>query len=345
MANLTTQEQNTTQPPLTPEILVPRLGDYLVEKGVISVENLKEALARQNAMRGNNQYPQLGQILIEMGVIDRLSLDQAITEQILQLREALQQYNQQLERRVKERTIELQQALQKLSELNQLKANFVANISHELRTPLTHIKGYLELLIDSTLGPLTEEQTQALKVMRQASSRLEKLIEDLILFSAAERGKIQLALAKFDVGILCKKVAKNRLENAQKKNIALHVKIAPTLPQIEADQEKIAWAVDQLLDNAIKFTPEGGKVTLTAHEENGAIIIAVSDTGIGMPNDKLKEIFEPFHQLDSSSTRKYGGTGLGLALVAKIVEAHNANIRVRSEVGKGSVFKLVLKAT
>ena len=118
-------------------------------------------------------------------MIDQATLDQAVTEQIIQLRSALQAANRTLERRVYERTAELEAALQRLSELNQMKANFVANISHELRTPLTHIKGYLELMVTDSLGPLTDEQRHALQVSQKASDRLENLIEDLIMFSMA----------------------------------------------------------------------------------------------------------------------------------------------------------------
>jgi len=217
MADLTPADQKKINRPLTPEILVPRLGDYLVEKGLISLDDLKCALAKQNLLRDSNQCPQLGQLLIDMGVIDRALLDQSITEQILKLREALQQYNQLLEKRVQERTAALQEALQKLSELGKLKANFVANISHELRTPLTHIKGYLELLVDSLLGPLTEEQKQALEVMRQASNRLGQLIDDLIMFSAAEHENIRVILSDFDVSALCHEIAKQHIEKARKK--------------------------------------------------------------------------------------------------------------------------------
>jgi signal transduction histidine kinase len=138
--------------------------------------------------------------LLELGLIDRQTLDQAITEQIMQLRAALQETNRQLEQRVQERTAELQNALNKLSELNQLKSNIVANISHELRTPLTHIKGYLELLIAELMGPLSPEQVGALEVMQRSTERLERQIEDLILFSIASRGEFSLRLTSINVG-------------------------------------------------------------------------------------------------------------------------------------------------
>ena len=153
---------------LSPEMLVPRMGEYLVQKGVVSTENLQKALdyQQEEMVKGNSML--LGQALIELDLLKRSQLDQAVTEQILQLRSALQAANRTLERRVEERTAELQRALERVSELSQLKANFISNISHELRTPLTHIKGYVELLITESLGGITEEQRHALQVDRKS---------------------------------------------------------------------------------------------------------------------------------------------------------------------------------
>jgi signal transduction histidine kinase len=161
---------------LTPEMLVPRLGEALVRAGHISDFDLQKALAYQeeHALQGNSML--LGQALVDLKLIDQPTLDAAVTEQIIQLRSALQAANRTLERRVHERTEELEAALQRLSELNQMKANFVANISHELRTPLTHIKGYMELMVTESLGPLTDEQRHALQVSQKSSDRLENLI-------------------------------------------------------------------------------------------------------------------------------------------------------------------------
>lgn len=136
----------------------------------------------------------IGQKLLELGLVDRETLDQVVTEQILQLQQALQLANRQLEQRVLERTQDLQQALNKLSELNELKSNFISTISHELRTPLTHLKGYITLLADGSLGDLSEAQQEAMDVMERAEARLEHLIEDLIQFSLIARGQLSLTL-------------------------------------------------------------------------------------------------------------------------------------------------------
>lgn len=328
--------------PLTPEVLVPRIGDYLVEKGIISINDLENALALQKQMRLTNKSAYLGQVLIDMKVIDRSTLDKAVTEQALALRAALLDSNAQLERRVQQRTAELEQALHKLSELSDLKANFIANVSHELRTPLTHLKGYLELLAGGDLGTVNEDQLQALEVMQRASERLEHLIDDLILFSTSEQNELELRFEPFQMQTLFNQIVNSSHQKAADRQVELAVNCAESLPTIMADPEKINWVLSQLVDNAIKFTPSGGRVTLQALQNDNFARISIIDTGIGIPENRLAEIFEPFHQLDSSSTRRYGGTGLGLALVKKIIEAHGAVINVQSEEGHGSTFEFIL---
>ena len=177
---------------LTPEMLVPRMGEYLVQKGLITEEQLQNALAHQQEETAKGNSVLLGQALLDLKYLERSDLDQAVTEQILHLRSALQSSNRTLERRVQERTEELQKALERVSELNQLKANFISNISHELRTPLTHIKGYVELLITESLGPITEEQRHALSVSQQSANKLTNLVEDLIMISLASRGELMV---------------------------------------------------------------------------------------------------------------------------------------------------------
>ncbi|MBN2387020.1 MAG: hypothetical protein JXB85_08365 [Anaerolineales bacterium] len=326
---------------LTPEVLVPRLGEYLVQAGHINEDDLQKALEHQR----KNKAPgyRLGQALIDLKLIDEPTLNHAITEQIIQLRTALEDANRFLEKRVQERTSELQEALRKLSELNQIKGNFVANISHELRTPLTHIKGYLELLATASLGPLTEEQTNALHVSQRATGRLESLIDNLILFSLASRGEMSLKLTTVDLNKVANEVINYTRRKATDRDVFLNIDIQPDLPPVQADEEKVSWAILQLLDNAVKFTPAGGRVTLSIHPEaSELVVVSVTDTGIGIPKDRYEEIFEPFHQLDGSSTRRYSGTGLGLALVREIVGAHGSIIEFESQAGKGTVFRFPL---
>lgn len=334
-----------TQPKLSPEMLVPRMGEYLVQKGLITAENLQTALDYQlkETEKGNSLL--LGQALIDLKFIERADLDQAVTEQILQLRSALQSANRILERRVRERTAELQKALERVSELSQLKANFIANISHELRTPLTHIKGYLELLVTESLGPVTEEQRHALQVSQQSSAKLEGLIEDLIMVSLASRGEMSVKLENMDIRRIASLSVKSFMSRAQGRGIELRPVIEEDVPFVQGDPQKIGWALSQLIDNGIKFTSTGGSVTVDVKREGeNLVIVSVSDTGIGISPSRLEEIFEPFHQLDGSSTRRYGGTGLGLSLVRQIVEAHGSMLDVQSVEGRGTTFKFPLLA-
>jgi signal transduction histidine kinase len=328
---------------LTPEMLVPRMGEYLIHKGLISAESLQQALDYQQEATANGNPILLGQALIDLHLLDRAALDQAVTEQIIQLRSALQAANRTLERRVDERTAELQKALERVSELSQLKANFVSNISHELRTPLTHIKGYVELLVTESLGALTEEQRHALQVSQQSTSRLETLIEDLILFSLASRGELSIHHENIDLGRLVNLAIKSNTSKAEERGVSLNVIVDENVPHVQADGQKISWVLNQLLDNAIKFTPSGGRVVVTVKREGAnLVILSVTDTGVGIPSNRLTDIFEPFHQLDGSSTRRYGGTGLGLSLVRQIIEAHGSMIEVQSIEGRGSTFKFPL---
>lgn len=328
--------------PVAPEILLPRMGDYLIERGVLTQEQLAHALEYQKEKARSGQPVLLGQALRELNYLDAETLDAVVTTQILNLQNALKLANRQLEQRVEERTRDLQIALKRLTELNQLKANFIASISHELRTPLTLIKGYLDVMSDEGFGALTAEQKNALAAMLKGEMRLEKLIDDLIQFSLAARGQLSLNVQNVDILDIINEVIETAKFKAQSSQINLETVIPGKLPLVACDREKISWVIDQFLDNAIKFTKKGGKVRLETILENGLITITVTDTGIGIPESRMKELFEPFHQLDSSSTRRYGGTGLGLALSNRIIDAHHSQIKVRSKEGKGTRFEFSL---
>ncbi len=329
--------------PSSLEQLIPRLGEYLVREQFLTDVQLQAALEKQKEAVAASQPPRLlGQTLVEMGALTRDRLDQAIARKILELQTALLEVNQSLEKRVAERTAELEAALVKLTELNQLKANFVANISHELRTPLTQIKGYNSLLVDGLLGPITPDQAEALKVTAHSVDRLEQLINDLITYASTSKGELTLNLQFASVSAIIARVMKKSLDKAQKHAIALSVQVPPDLPPVFADEEKLNWVLLQLVDNAIKFTRAGGRVTVSAGVVGQRMHFVVRDTGIGIPAHRLGELFEPFQQLDGSPTRQYGGTGLGLALVRHILDAHGSQITVESQEGQGSTFSFAL---
>jgi len=326
----------------TPESLVPRIGEYLIEQGFITHEMLEAALQRQKDLDSQGHRLLLGQTLVQMDLIDREMLDKVITQQIVELHAALQETNRTLEQRVKERTAELRHALDRLTEISQIKANLISNISHELRTPLAHIKGYIELIGEKQLGSLTPEQVKAIDVIQRATQRLGRLIEDLIQFSTASREGLRINLQQISLYNLTNSVIERSQDKANRAGITLETKIDPELPPLLADPDRLSWVLFQLVDNAIKFTSSDGRVTFLARQEDQHVILSICDTGIGIPNERMEEIFEPFHQLDGSPTRRYGGTGLGLALVKLILEAHETVMKVESEEGKGSTFSFPL---
>lgn len=329
--------------PMSVEQLVPRLGEYLVRNGYITDAQLLDALAQQAAGEGKPTR-RIGQTLMEMGAITREALDKAVAQQLMELQSALVEANRSLEKRVTERTAELEAALVKLAEFNQLKANFVANISHELRTPLTQIKGYNVLLSDGALGQVSKEQKEALGITTRAIERLEQLVNDLIGYASTAKGELTLKRRTLALADLITEVMDKSIAKAQRKGVLLSADVPPDLPTVLADDEKLRWVLLQLVDNAIKFTSTGGAVTLQVTLLGKRLRISVRDTGIGIPSGRREEIFESFRQLDGSSTRRYGGTGLGLALVRRIIEAHGSEMLVESEEGQGSTFAFTLPA-
>lgn len=328
---------------LTPEMLVPRIGDYLVNRGFITIEDLVDALATQRELEQTKKPQLIGQILVSAGKIDQSILDQAITEHIIDLKDALETSNKRLESRVAERTTELEAALKKINELNELKSNFISNISHELRTPLTHLKGYLNLFASGDLGPITKDQNKALNVMNRAYIRLEKLIDDLLMFTFAEYEEVNITKSKFNMIALVAEIISTYKNSTPKRTIYLRILPEETSLWVNADQKKIAWVITHLIDNAIKFSDPNTRITVFLQHNAEIVKTTVSDQGSGIDKDQFEQIFEPFHQLDGSSTRKAGGVGLGLALSKKIIEAHTSSLNVRSEVGIGSQFDFSLK--
>jgi signal transduction histidine kinase len=321
---------------LTPELLVPRLGERLVEKGLLSGEQLEVALGHQKASSQAGKSLLLGEALLELKMIDRPKLDSAVTEQIAHLQEALTKSNEGLEQRVFERTQELQDALEKLTEMNRMKTDFIANISHELRTPLAHMVGYIDLLDQEALGPLTEEQSRAVEVLTKSYRRLGGLIDNLLFLSFDTEDALPLNLQETPLAPLIESLVHNHAEKARLAGVGLIKEVQGGLPSAYIDPEKIDWALVQLVDNAIKFNTEGGKVMIQAKADEDRIQVAVMDTGIGIPGKLVAEIFEPFYQIDGTSTRKYGGAGLGLSLAKRVIEAHGAKIAIESKLGQGT---------
>jgi signal transduction histidine kinase len=326
------------------EVLVPRLGEFLVSRKLISDQQLQKALRYQKEQAAQATGKMLGETLIELGLISRPDLERAIVAQVLDLQAALQASNRQLAERVAERTAELEQALKKINEINHLKVDFVSNISHELRTPLAQIKGYIVMMAEGMLGDLDPDQTDAMKSALQATDRLQQLIDDLIRFASAARGELVINASVFSLSDLAQSLVNRSISKAKKSDIQIAFSVPEQPIFARGDVEKLSWVMLQLIDNAIKFTSAGGSVMafVKPHPTRPFVTLGVTDTGIGIPANRIHELFQPFHQLDSSSTRRYGGTGLGLALVHRIMDAHDSRIKVDSVVGKGSTFSFEL---
>jgi signal transduction histidine kinase len=339
MAEKITKNKNLQ---ISPEILVPRLGDYLVKRGMLTQLQLEKALQIQKQKNTKENYKLLGRILIEENYIDQSMLDTAITEQIVILQNALKKSNNELEDRVRARTIELQQALHQITQLNKLKTNFISNISHELRTPLAHMIGYLELLKDYSLGPLTEDQDHAINVLAKSYTRLHNLIDELLQFSMLSQGEMSLSQSAINSEQLIEKATSYAHSLALENSVELIISHKSKNTRVLADQDKISWVLGELIENGIKFNRTGGQVTVNISAENGLVVFKVSDNGIGISEDQINEIYEPFHQLDGSSTRRQGGTGIGLTLAKQIIEAHGSSLIVKSIENAGTSFQFSL---
>ena len=228
-------------------------------------------------------------------------------------------------------------------EANRTKSDFLANMSHELRTPLNSVIGFSEVLQDEMYGPMNEKQLEYVNNILTSGRHLLSLINDILDLSKVESGKMELELSAFSLGESMNDSLMMLREKALKSAISLQLELAPEADvSIMADKRKLKQIMFNLLSNAIKFTPEGGAVNVSAVRDGGFIEITVADTGIGIKEEYILKLFRPFSQLDSTYTREYEGTGLGLALTRRLVELHGGKIWVESEFGRGSRFSFTL---
>ncbi|GAB4367224.1 MAG: hypothetical protein Kow00121_05300 [Elainellaceae cyanobacterium] len=234
-----------------------------------------------------------------------------------------------------------------LARAARLKDEFLAGMSHELRTPLNAILGLSEALLEEIFGSLTEEQREHLATIEQSGRHLLELINDILDLSKVESGKMELDVKPVLVNELCESSLSFVKQQAHHKRIKLDCRIDPDLTEIEVDERRIRQVLVNLLSNAVKFTPDGGSVQLRARADSfrETIEISITDTGIGIAPENIGKLFQPFVQLDSTLSRKYAGTGLGLALVRRIAELHGGSVTLESQEGKGSRFTVTLPWT
>ncbi len=262
-------------------------------------------------------------------------------------------------RELMEKNTQLQQAFDRLKELDRLKSNFLATVSHELRTPLTSIIGYSDMLSSGIGGDLLPEQHEFVETIHQKGEHLLALITSLLDMNKLEQGNMRLSREMLGVRALLDDLQKTLVPSASKKGVTLVVEVQPDAGAVFVDPVRIKQVLFNLAENALKFTPRGGKVRFTgrvteaAEDDDGfgsvllsvpkrAIEIGIIDSGIGIPKAEHAKIFDAFYQVDGSSTREHGGTGLGLSIVRRIVEAHGGTVRVESEPGQGAAFYLTI---
>lgn len=271
---------------------------------------------------------------------DEIQLLERIADQA-----AIALYNAQsyerLEQLVRERTRELEQEKFISESANRAKSEFLATMSHELRTPLTGILGFSRLLLEQIFGPLNEKQLQYIASINSCGEHLLALINDLLDLSKIEAGREELFLEILLVDEISVASLEVVAERAYEGGLQLSMEIAPNVTVCVADQRRLKQILVNLLSNAVKFTPIGS-VTLKVNQTEDTIQFSVIDTGIGIAEADLANLFKPFRQLDSGLDRKYEGTGLGLALSCKLAKLHGGDITVESELGRGSCFTLHL---
>lgn len=228
-----------------------------------------------------------------------------------------------------------------LKRLERVRKDFVANVSHELRTPLTSIKGYIEALIDGAKDD-PQKCAEFLGIIEKHADQLNALLSDLLQLSTIESGQYQWRRGSVSVSDLIGKAVHLLRPLAEKKGQAILVSPAEGVGPVIGDADKLTEVLINLIDNAIKYTPDGGRITVEARPRESAVEIAVSDTGIGIPSKEISRIFERFYRVDRARFREIGGTGLGLSIVKHIVEAHGGKVSVESQIGKGSRFVVSL---
>lgn len=248
----------------------------------------------------------------------------------------------QAEEKLENYSKELARSNEALKSLDKIKDEFLSNVSHEFKTPLTSIKGFSEVLQDELYGPLNDQQKMATNAVIRNSDRLNRLIDSIMYLTVQKSGRDTYAIHPVKITEIIGKALIDISPQANSKNLRIKNNIPSDLPLIKGDLDKLTQVFINLLENATKFTPGGGKITVAAFEDGDNIHITVTDTGIGVSADVISNLFEKFYQVDASTTRKYGGTGIGLYISKLIVEVHKGRIWVVSEEGVGTTFHVEL---
>jgi PAS domain S-box-containing protein len=283
-------------------------------------------------------------VLDEQGQIKEiLSIGSDVTDrkqaedQIRRLHDDLQRHAEFLEKRVAERTAELVIAKDRAESANRVKSAFLASMSHELRTPLNSIIGFTGIILNELAGPLNLEQKKQLKMVKGSSHHLLNLINDVLDISKIEAGELEVSCEKFSMRDVITQVAESLTPLAEQKGLSLTVEIATEVDTLSSDERRIRQVLINLANNAIKFT-EKGEVKIVCLKRDSRIEVEIRDSGIGIKDEDIGKLFQPFQQLDTGISRKYEGTGLGLSVCKRILDMLGGDIRAKSQFGKGSTF-------
>ncbi|MFQ5839889.1 MAG: ATP-binding protein [Candidatus Methylomirabilales bacterium] len=279
----------------------------------------------------------------EVGLLTSFAAEAAVAVENAQLYQQLRTRAESLEHIVQERTTELRQRNVELETANRAKSEFLANMSHELRTPLNAVIGFTELLLDKTFGEINAKQHRHLQNIWTSGQHLLSLINDILDLAKVEAGKVEIHLKSFDVPEALKAASDQIRPQAETKGLTLKLDLGKDLPLLRADPVRFKQILLNLLANAVKFTPTGGRVTVRARPVGESLEIAVQDTGTGIQPEDLPKLFQEFTQLDAFLTKAHGGAGLGLALTKCLVELHGGRIWAQSPgEGQGSTFTFML---
>ena len=262
--------------------------------------------------------------------------------EIKRARDILENWNRELDAEVKKKTQQLREAYEQLISLDKLKTEFVSNVSHELRTPLTHIENFVSLFYDGLLGPVSEEQKPHLKTIREANQRELSLVNRLLNFSEMESGQFFLSREPLHLHPLILEALDKLKAKLEEKKVQITTNLNAIKDGFSGNREKMLFVLMDILDNAIKFSPDNPILSIETQNTDDSLLLSIKDNGIGIPKDKLEAVFDKFFQVDASWTRKYGGTGLGLAVIKHIIEAHEGKIRAESE-GEGMGTTIVVQ--